>query len=273
MGEHMKINIKNVTLNYEEVGTGRPVYFIHGNGLNLNSQYQLYDELFDDSFRRIYLDLPGMGQSEADLSITTTNDMLDIIMAFINTLTPHQDIFLFGHSYGAYMCLGLMDRWKNRIKGAYLTCPVVEGQYGHRTREKMEQKIEEKVNVQEDSDYYDEYTDTTVVINQKTWDRYREQIVPGIKEANKDFMKELRRDESVYYQFRCEDVIDIGDETVLHVIVSKQDTVVGYKDQLSFFNNEPNATVTLVANAGHNPMIEEKELIQSLAKIFIMHLK
>lgn len=269
----MHIQIKNITLNYQEAGTGRPVYFIHGNGLNLSSQYQLYDHLFDDSFRRIYLDLPGMGESEADLSITTTNDMLAVIMAFIDTLTPHQDIILFGHSYGAYMCLGLMDRWKNRITGAYLTCPVVEGQYSERNREPLEQKIEERVNVQADADYYDEYLATTAVINQQTWERYREQIVPGIKQADKTFMKELRRDASVYYQFRCEDVIDIGDDTVLHVVVSKQDTVVGYKDQLSFFNNEPNATVTLVANAGHNPMIEEKELIQSLAAVFIMHLK
>ncbi|WP_165983153.1 alpha/beta fold hydrolase [Macrococcus brunensis] len=269
----MKINIKNIEINYQEAGRGKPVYFIHGNGLELNSHYLLYDDLFDDAmYRRIYMDLPGMGESEAAQSIATTNDMLDVIMAFIDTLTPKQDIILFGHSYGAYMCLGLMDRWKNRITDAFLTCPVVEGQFKARMREKLVPVIKEKIHVKDNQDYYDEYTDTTVVISEDTWRRYQELIVPGIKKADKAFMKALRRDESVYYQFRCEDVIDIGDRTKLQVILSKQDNIVGYQDQLSFFNKEANVSVTLLANTGHNPMIEEYELIRAIAGVFVNQL-
>ncbi|TDM04676.1 alpha/beta fold hydrolase [Macrococcus carouselicus] len=269
----MKINIKNVSINYKEVGSDQPVYFIHGNALELNSHYKLYDDLFDDSaYRRIYFDLPGMGESEVDYSVATTNDMLDIIMAFINTLTPKQDLILVGHSYGAYMCLGLMDRWKNRITDAFLTCPVVEGQFAERTREKLSPRMLEAVKVDADADYYDEYTDTTAVISHETWQRYRELIVPGVKLADRQFMKMLRRAESLYYQFRCEEVIDVGDKTRLQVVLSKEDNVVGYKDQLAFFGPLPNATVTVLAGAGHNPMIEEYDSVRSLAALFIERL-
>lgn len=262
------IDIKDVTLHYEIFGEGEPVYFFHGNGVDMTSHYALYDDLFF-GYKRIYLDIPGMGESEADAGLNSTNDILDVVLGFIDEMTGEEQIILVGHSYGSYMCLGVMDRLQEQVKAGFITCPVVEGQKHLRTLEKLEHQVDEAFEVTQDKEFYKNYLSMTVRINEATWELYRRLMVPGIKRANKTFMKNLRRDENVFYQFRCEDNIQINEATKVYVLLGQYDNVVGYKDQIRFFEPKDHVKTTILTNTGHNPMIDAYDEVRRLAREFV----
>ena len=52
-------------LNYVDKGEGTPFVCLHGWSLDLEFDQALYEPIFDqrDSFRRIYLDMPGHGKT------------------------------------------------------------------------------------------------------------------------------------------------------------------------------------------------------------------
>ncbi|WP_414047099.1 alpha/beta fold hydrolase [Macrococcus equi] len=262
------IEIKDVTLNYRVEGEGIPVYFFHGNGVDLTSHYEMYNDIFQQ-YMRIYLDIPGMGESEADLGLDSTNDILEVVLAFIDEMTGDAQFILVGHSYGSYMCLGVMDRLQEQVKSAFITCPVVEGQKHLRTLEKLDRQVDEQFEVVEDKDYYKDYLAMTVRINHHTWELFRKLMVPGIKRANNQFMKNLRRQDNEFYQFRCEDNIHIHDETIVYVLLGQFDNVVGYRDQIKFFEPKENIDTIILTNTGHNPMIDAYDEVRRLARKFV----
>ncbi|WP_414050504.1 alpha/beta fold hydrolase [Macrococcus animalis] len=262
------IDINGITLNYKIEGEGNPAYFFHGNGVDLTSHFELYDDIFYN-YKRIYLDIPGMGESEADLGLNSTNDILDVVLEFIKEMTGEDKFILIGHSYGSYMCLGVMDRLQEQVKASFITCPVVEGQKHLRTIEKLNRQIDEKFEVIEDKDYYKDFLSMTVRINQETWELFRRLMVPGIKRANNRFMKNLRRQDNAFYQFRCEDNIQIHASTQVYVLLGQYDNVVGYKDQIRFFEPSDHIKTVILTNTGHNPMIDAYDEVRRLATEFV----
>lgn len=64
-------------INHKIFGEGIPIYFIHGNGLSLESMELIYEPIFKNTnYMRIYIDLPGMGDSKADYTIDSSSKMI-----------------------------------------------------------------------------------------------------------------------------------------------------------------------------------------------------
>lgn len=61
-------------------------------------------------WRRLYLDLPGMGQTPGKEPIKSTDDILDVIVDFIDAVIPEQQFLLAGVSYGGYLSQGVLHR-------------------------------------------------------------------------------------------------------------------------------------------------------------------
>ncbi|WP_339222840.1 alpha/beta hydrolase [Paenibacillus sp. FSL H8-0332] len=57
----------NITFNFEEAGAGKPILILHGNGPDHRMMRACMEPLFSGQkdYRRIYIDLPGMGLSPA----------------------------------------------------------------------------------------------------------------------------------------------------------------------------------------------------------------
>jgi pimeloyl-ACP methyl ester carboxylesterase len=64
----MKCKIKNISINYEILGTGKPVLMIHGYYPDHRLMAGCMEPVFSAraGYKRIYFDLPGMGISESD---------------------------------------------------------------------------------------------------------------------------------------------------------------------------------------------------------------
>lgn len=120
----MFLKTKFGQLHYQTFGAGSPIYFIHGLALDSNSMIPIYEPLLQAKpFKRYYLDLPGMGRSEEG-QVKNSDDMLGMLAEFVAQTSENQPTILCGHSYGGYLCLGLMATVQ-RLAGVFVTCPVV----------------------------------------------------------------------------------------------------------------------------------------------------
>lgn len=73
------------------------VIFLHGWGSNKNLMKQAFSKTLP-SFRHIYIDMPGFGASNCDISLETT-DYAAIMELFLEESGVHKNVIL-GHSFG-----------------------------------------------------------------------------------------------------------------------------------------------------------------------------
>ena len=123
------------TLHYEEFGDGRPIVFLHGWTMDHRVEMADYEKIFAArrGWRRIYPDLPGMGRSAAGDGITTQDDVLEAVLAFIDRVVPHERFVLAGTSLGAYLARAVVARRRSRIAGLLLRVPCIVADTAQRT--------------------------------------------------------------------------------------------------------------------------------------------
>jgi pimeloyl-ACP methyl ester carboxylesterase len=107
------------TISLEEFGSGLAFFGLHGMPLDHRHMVREYEPLFAnrDGWRRIYPDLPGMGQTSAADWITCQDQILEILLAFIDTVAPEQRFIVAGTSYGGYLARGLIYQRGDQIDG------------------------------------------------------------------------------------------------------------------------------------------------------------
>src|SRR5688572_32370586 len=98
----MTCTVRGVTVHYEDIGRGRPIINLHGWPAEHGQMLQMMEPLFGhrQQWRRVYLDLPGMGRTPGPDWLTTHDHMLDFVAEFIELMTDDSPL-LVGHSYGA----------------------------------------------------------------------------------------------------------------------------------------------------------------------------
>ena len=58
-------------------------------------------------FRRIYLDLPGMGDTPAPARICSSNDVIEVVLGFVDAVIGDEAFLVVGHSAGGYLARGV----------------------------------------------------------------------------------------------------------------------------------------------------------------------
>ncbi len=111
-----RLNVFDVEVSYSVFGQGNPLLFIHGNSLNKDSMEKIYEPFFSEKneFQRIYIDLPSMGDSSSSPKIQDSDTMLEYLLKFIEELPIKETLTLFGHSYGGYLCIGIMHKLQEK---------------------------------------------------------------------------------------------------------------------------------------------------------------
>jgi pimeloyl-ACP methyl ester carboxylesterase len=119
--------VPNADFYYEEIGAGKPIIMIHGFSPDHRLMSGCMEPIFSgrNGWRRIYIDLPGMGKTRDYDNIHSSDEMLDAVLALINTLVPEQTYLLAGESYGGYLARGIIEKQKEQIEGAAFICPMI----------------------------------------------------------------------------------------------------------------------------------------------------
>lgn len=99
----MKINIKDLNINYIQYGEGKDIILLHGWGQNIEMMKPLGD-YFCDRFRITILDLPGFGESDEPKNTWTIDDYELMLEDFIKELKIKKPIVI-GHSFGGRLSI------------------------------------------------------------------------------------------------------------------------------------------------------------------------
>ena len=81
-----KCQVRDISIHYIEIGEGKPILFIHGWSPDHRMMRGCFEPIFSEKkgYRRIYLDLPGMGQTPVKSWIQNSDDILEILCEFIH---------------------------------------------------------------------------------------------------------------------------------------------------------------------------------------------
>ena len=124
----LSCKLKNATIKYLSLGEGSPLIVLHGAGPN-DHQYMMYDfePLFEQrsGWQRIYIDLPGHGQTMWPDWVRSPDQILDLLCGFIDQIIPNTSFTLAGFSWGGAISLGILDRQTEMCDGLFLAAPAV----------------------------------------------------------------------------------------------------------------------------------------------------
>lgn len=257
-----KLSINDLEINFEMIGEGKPVIMIHGFTPDSRLMKGCMEPIFTkrENYKRIYLDLPGMGETAGSKTVNSTDDMLDVVINFIDTLIPGQSFLLVGESYGGYLSRGIIAKRKDKVEGVAFICPMI-------VPEMEKRSLPEHVVIIEDEEFMNklsederkDFRSNNVVLDKNTWYRYKNEVVSGCSIADQQFLSKIRKS----YGFNF-DVDSVSFESPSIFLLGLQDSVVGYKDAFNLLNKFPRATFAILDKAGHNLQIEQEVLFNNL---------
>lgn len=99
----MKINVKNLSLNYIQYGEGNDIVLLHGWGQNIEMMRPIGDN-FQNRFRITILDFPGFGESEEPKEAWTIEDYELMLEEFLKKVNVKKPIVI-GHSFGGRVAI------------------------------------------------------------------------------------------------------------------------------------------------------------------------
>lgn len=256
--------INDTIVEYECIGEGTPILFLHGWGMDRRIMSGCFEPIFENSamcYKRIYVDLPGMGKSVAGKDIKTSNDMLDVIYHFVKDVVG--EVILAGESYGGYLARGFVNKYQTMVKSIILLCPLVyPGCRNGQVEPLCVMERNEAFLQTLSEEQYNSFTYMNVVLTEPVWKLYERDILPAIEIQDRYFLDNVLEGA---FSFDV-DELDAPFMKPCLIIVGKQDTEVGYKDQFKLLEKYPNATYCALNKAGHNLQIEQPELFQSIVK-------
>lgn len=255
---------EKTVLRYEVYGSGAPVIMLHGWGMDHRIMTGCMEPIFRDqprSFMRIYVDLPGMGLSEASENIKNADNILEVILAFIDHIIPNRNFLIAGESFGGYLSRGIIKQRDAQVSGVILLCPLMYPGYRKGTVEPLtvmekEEDFLRTLSEQERSSF--EYLN--VILTKKVWERFKEDIYGAILHQNTHFLNEVLNGA---FSFDADELEQPFDKPCL-ILTGKQDTEVGYRDQFKLLSLYTNATYVALNRAGHNLQIEQPKLFYQI---------
>lgn len=267
----MKCNLNNIEVNYEIYGSGKPILMLHGSPVDHRLMTGCMETVFDNrsGYKRIYIDLPGMGKTKGEKWIVNLDAMLDVIIDFIKKVIPNENFLLAGQSFGGFLARGVVYKMSSRIDGLLLICPaIILNDEKRNVPQHTILKRDTKLLSQIDSEDAKRFSSIQVVQSKCNWERFRDEILPGIKIADIDFLEKL---EANGYDFSFDvDNMKKKFEKATLILLGRQDSCVGYKDAWSILENYPRATFAVLDRAGHNLHVEQKELFNSLVNEWLL---
>jgi len=251
-----------VRIHYEERGTGRPVIALHGWSLDHTETVFELDSHFSErpGWRRIYLDLPGSGKTPRADWIQGSDQMLELVLAFLRKVIPGERFVAIGTSYGAYLVRGLVLKRGSDMDGAMFSVPVILADTKRRTVPARTVLARDEAFVEaarkEGLDWIED-VGTALVPALHDYARALQPTSP----VDTGFLDEVRKK----YEFSFDvDHLESPFLAPTLFLMGRQDNVVGYRDSWNVLENYPRATFAVLDHAGHLLWGERAQLASAL---------
>jgi pimeloyl-ACP methyl ester carboxylesterase len=263
----MECKLEGITVNYKVVGEGIPIVILHGWPLDHRGIAGSMESIFKnrDGWKRIYPDLPGMGETPGVDWITNQDQVLDIVSNFINRVIPEQRFVVAGQSYGGYLARGLVYRRSRSMDGLFLLVPggfpaAQQILPPHVTLVKDPQLISE-LETKEGAEAAERFQAFAVVQSQEVAQARRADLLPGQELANREFLSRLR--ENYAFSFDVDALQEPFPGPTL-IMTGRQDSACGYYGAWGILENYPRGTFAVLDRAGHMLQYEQRDLFDAL---------
>jgi pimeloyl-ACP methyl ester carboxylesterase len=270
----MQCDLDSATIHYEEYGQGqgqgRPIVFLHGWSMDHRLESTAYEPIFTarGGWRRIYLDLPGMGRSLAK-RIRNQDDVLAALLAFIDRVLRGERFVLSGTSLGGYLARAIAARRREQVAGLLLRVPAVIADTAKRTLPPFRPLVRNEallapLDAEERAALGDVLVQSPAYLEAHQH-QVRELVQPAVA-TNTPLVAEIRGDPRRYgLSFDLAEAEKIFTRPTL-IIAARQDTVTGYRDVRDILESYPRATFAVMDRATHGWPIESPRLLAALVE-------
>lgn len=257
----MECQIRDITMNYEEMGAGRPLLFLHGWACDNRHMLNAFEPLFAErgGWRRIYPDLPGMGKTRAPDWITQQDQMLEIVIEFMDAVAPGERFVVAGTSYGGRLARGVVYCRGDQLDGLLLNVPSIG-------TDAAKQHLPPFRVVQEDADFLAALTadeqymrELFVVQSVDILSGFRQVLSSAFAIADPALAQRLQSK----FSFAVDELPTPFPAPALF-LTGRQDNKCGYQGAYQLLDNYPRATFAVLDRAGHVLELEQKALFRAL---------
>ena len=105
----MNFEQDGLSLHYRLEGEGRPVLLLHGRPTDHRAMVGAFEPIFKEraGWQRIYVDLPGMGKTTGGRWLAGNDDVVDLLLNFMDALWGERPFLVAGLSNGGYLARGI----------------------------------------------------------------------------------------------------------------------------------------------------------------------
>ncbi len=246
-------------LYYEEIGEGEPFLLIHGWAIDHRFLIDAMEPVFamaKDSYRRIYVDVPGMGVSEPG-KVKNGDHIVEVLMHLMDHLTADQQFLVGGNSFGAAISRAMTAKYPERLRCAMLLVPATSLATRLPVKEGIFRRDEEFLKTLTDKER-DAFCAMNANLTKEAWERYKTGVYPSVLiNENNEFMHRVLKGT---FSFDIDKALQKRSfkEPVL-ILTAKYDSAVGYEAQFGWLSDYPQATYAVIDNAGHNLHVDQPE--------------
>lgn len=245
------------------LGNGTPLLCIHGFPLDHRSLLPL-DRIFglSGNWKRIYVDLPGMGKSSYLTGINGYSSVLDNIQKIIDEEIGSDEFAIFGYSFGGMLARALTYMNSEKVLGLGMLCPEIIANNSARNVPVRIPVITDKSFLASlDPAQRSVYTKTSIIETRENFEKFNKYILPAFSSLNKQTIDSIASNteligipEPKSYKFYRPTLF----------ITGRQDNLVGYIDAYNIIENYPHASYAILDGAGHTAHLDQSTLVDSL---------
>ncbi len=248
-----------MSLHFDDIGSGTSVLILHGAYSTRHETRGALEPFFadHDGYRRLYVDLPGMGDSPGDDTIQTSNDAVAVVDELMEAKFGSQPLLVIGHSYGAHIARGIAARRPQQVRGIALICPWTPTAMEAEPHQVV--ASEGDVSGVIDSALADEFKGYFVVHTPETARRFNDVVAPAIGRFDADTVQRMME----HWQLDPDpDTAGFDGETL--IVAGRHDSFVGFRRQGELIDRYPRATYVVAGGSGHALPHERPQLLASL---------
>jgi pimeloyl-ACP methyl ester carboxylesterase len=260
----MKCELEKIAIHYETFGEGKPIIMLHGWPIDHRVLVSNLEPIFRnrDGWKRIYPDLPGMGKTPGMSWITHQDQMLELVLDFIDNVVPSQKFVVAGYSYGGYLARGVVLKRAAMMDGLLMIAPTILPDSTQKTLPPHVILVKNPTLISElEPDLAQAFQGFAVVQSRELLDSVISTGIPAREIADFKFLDKLA--ENFEFSFDVDTLPEpFGGPTLM--IMGRQDSICGYHDAWNILENYLRGTFVILDRAGHGLMVEQKNLFTLL---------
>jgi pimeloyl-ACP methyl ester carboxylesterase len=250
------------------LGRGRPIVFLHGWMMDHRDERRTFEPIFvrRRGWRRVYLDLPGMGRTPADPSIRNLDDMLARVLDAIERLVGDEPFALCGTSAGALLARGVAAKLPEQVDGLLLRAPLIEPEDSRRDVSPVQPlhvdpaamaNLPPALQDQLGSPPIQTPSYLAALIA-----KHSETVAPAMAAANRAFLDPIRNDPQRYRLSLDLEAQPFTGPAL--VVAGRLDQSVGFRDAWRVASRMPRATFVVLDRAEHGLPVDQNEIFAAL---------